>query len=130
MFSRALILVAGMLAMAAAVSAAPAPLKRQDTTVYNGQASYTEFNGGYGNCGSQVQNSEAAVGIDRNVYGNGDHCFQFIEITARGKTVRAQVVDSTDGDGALNLSTSLFEQFAPLDAGVFDASWQFVQSDN
>ncbi|KAF7295082.1 hypothetical protein MIND_01046500 [Mycena indigotica] len=107
-------------------------------------ARFTFFDTGLGACGSTNVGSDFIVALNSEVgdvhvsrqklkssqkqYGNGEHCYKMIEITYKGKTKQAQIVDMCPGCGfgALDFSTGLFDYFASEDLGVIYGSWKFL----
>ncbi|TFK19584.1 hypothetical protein FA15DRAFT_674308 [Coprinopsis marcescibilis] len=95
----------------------------------------TWFNVGLGNCGKVSKDSEPVVAMSKAFYdeNHGSNCGQWVEITDRdtGKTALGQLWDSCPGCGRddLDLSPSLFQQFAPLSKGVINISWHFKAKD-
>ncbi|KAJ7685012.1 RlpA-like double-psi beta-barrel-protein domain-containing protein-containing protein [Mycena polygramma] len=91
-------------------------------------ARFTFFDAGLGACGSYSSASDFIVALNAEQYGDGEHCYEMIEITYNGKTARAQIVDECPecAWGALDFSTSLFDHFASEDKGVLYGSWVFA----
>ncbi|KAJ7738498.1 RlpA-like double-psi beta-barrel-protein domain-containing protein-containing protein [Mycena maculata] len=96
-------------------------LKRYD------QARFTFYAAGLGACGTTNTASDFIVALNSPQYGNGEHCYEMIEITYDGKSTQAQIVDECPGCpwGALDFSTGLFDYFASESLGVIYGSWVF-----
>ncbi|KAL5495221.1 hypothetical protein ACEPAI_684 [Sanghuangporus weigelae] len=87
----------------------------------------TNYAAGLGACGQTNSASDFIVALNTEQYGSGEHCFETITITYNGKSTQAQIMDRCAGCpfGAIDLTESLFQFFAPLDQGEFYASWNF-----
>ncbi|KAF8234309.1 riboflavin aldehyde-forming enzyme [Tricholoma matsutake] len=85
---------------------------------------------GLGNCGNKDSGNQPIVAISKSLYdqNNGGNCNQWIKITANGKTAYGQVRDSCESCdmNSLDMSTSLFQQFASLSVGEIRISWEFM----
>ncbi|KAJ7063131.1 RlpA-like double-psi beta-barrel-protein domain-containing protein-containing protein [Mycena amicta] len=94
-----------------------------------GDARFTFFDTGLGACGSTNVASDFIVALNSEQYGNGEHCYEMVEITYKGKTKQAQIVDECPGCpyAALDMSTGLFDFFASEDLGVIYGSWVFCR---
>ncbi|THU85026.1 hypothetical protein K435DRAFT_869679 [Dendrothele bispora CBS 962.96] len=118
---------------ASGVSAVPVPqpaavengvLEARD--LFSGKATY--FYVGLGNCGWQSVDTDWVVALATSTYANGEHCGKQVKITnSDGTEASATVVDSCPScaDGDLDMSPGLFSNFASLDLGVFDITWEF-----
>jgi hypothetical protein len=99
---------------------------------------------GSGACGVVFNSTDLVVSLNSAQYDNGANCFKTVSITANGVTVQARVLDEVRGKTAqtprmfadilqcpgcqyagLDLSPSLFQEFAPLDLGETIGSWYF-----
>ncbi|KAK7015007.1 RlpA-like double-psi beta-barrel-protein domain-containing protein-containing protein [Favolaschia claudopus] len=91
-------------------------------------ARFTFFDTGLGACGTTNQASDFIVALNAAQFGNGDKCYEMIEITYNGKTTQAQIVDECPGCpwGGLDFSRGLFDYFASEDLGVIHGSWVFA----
>ncbi|KAL2075133.1 hypothetical protein VTL71DRAFT_75 [Oculimacula yallundae] len=58
----------------------------------------------------------------------GEHCFQQIHVSAKGKVLALTVVNEcpTCGQNDIDLSPAAFRQWASTDAGVFEVDWWFA----
>jgi len=116
-----------------AASAVASPFEVHNATVRVRAADVTHtgrgtwFNPGLGACGDTNSDSDPVVAIGAPRFGSGGNCFQWIKITANGVTAFGQTLDECEGCGEndLDLSPSLFENFAPLSQGVISVSWNF-----
>ncbi|KAH6912887.1 RlpA-like double-psi beta-barrel-protein domain-containing protein-containing protein [Coprinopsis sp. MPI-PUGE-AT-0042] len=112
-------------------SATPVPgkeIEKRVTRVGRG----TWFNVGLGNCGKWSNDWEPVVAMSKQFYdrNGGSNCGQWVEIvdTASGKKAWGQLWDSCQScqEQDIDLSPSLFQQFAPLSKGVITVSWHFI----
>ncbi|KAG8690463.1 hypothetical protein FRC08_010524 [Ceratobasidium sp. 394] len=95
---------------------------------FGGRATY--YQTGLGACGKYNNPSDKIVALNSAQYGGGypgPNCFKMITICKGGNCHPAQITDEcpTCGPGDLDLSQSLFEQFANTDDGVFQMTWTF-----
>ncbi|TDL18587.1 hypothetical protein BD410DRAFT_728304 [Rickenella mellea] len=99
--------------------------KRVDHT---GRATFFNTEGVVGVCGHKDQDSDHIVAVSPQHFGNGGNCEQWVRITANGQSHFGQTRDVCPGCGidSLDLSTSLFEEFMPLDVGFFEMTWHFM----
>ncbi|KAG7086437.1 hypothetical protein E1B28_002391 [Marasmius oreades] len=89
----------------------------------------TFFYVGLGNCGWNSVDSDWVVALSLGSnYDNGAHCGRNVRVNANGVSRTATVVDSCPscGWGDLDMSPSFFQNFASLDAGVFQMSWDWA----
>ncbi|KZT05084.1 uncharacterized protein LAESUDRAFT_656468, partial [Laetiporus sulphureus 93-53] len=91
----------------------------------------TYYDTGTGACGYTDSNNDPVVAISHLIYGNGEHCNQWIQITnqANGKAQYGKMRDKCEGcaEYNLDLSPSLFESLgADLSQGVIHIDWQFM----
>ncbi|KAI0769352.1 RlpA-like double-psi beta-barrel-protein domain-containing protein-containing protein [Trametes elegans] len=95
---------------------------------YSGDATYYYPNGGYGACGTQLQNTDYIVALNPVQYSSGANCGRRINVQYQGKSVQATVADLCPGcgSGGVDLSPVAFEQLAPLSAGRIQVTWDFV----
>ncbi|KAJ3503134.1 hypothetical protein NLJ89_g8569 [Agrocybe chaxingu] len=56
-------------------------------------ARFSWFVTGIGACGRTNSPSDFVVALNKEQFDAGDHCFETVTITVRGKTTRAQIVD-------------------------------------
>lgn len=101
------------------------PLSKRD---FSGQ--FTYFNDGMGACGQESSPSDFIVALNSAQYDGGKYCGQTITITYQGKSCQATIVDECPGCGygGLDMSTGLFQFFAPESVGVLQGSWSFGSS--
>ncbi|KZP20854.1 hypothetical protein FIBSPDRAFT_696712, partial [Athelia psychrophila] len=92
---------------------------------FSGQ--FTYFDDGMGACGHESQPGDFIVAMNSGQYDGGKYCGQTISITYNGKTAQATVVDECPGCGpnGLDMSTGLFQFFAPESKGVLEGTWSF-----
>ncbi|KAI0041588.1 hypothetical protein FA95DRAFT_1526387 [Auriscalpium vulgare] len=124
------------LASAASLSAAAPPEARSPDVTGSSlelskrfdDATLTYYNVGLGACGQVDVASDYVVALDSAQWSGGAHCFQRINITANGKSAVATIVDDCAdcSDTGLDLSTGLFQFFAPLSAGELQGTCNFV----
>ncbi|KAF5391457.1 hypothetical protein D9757_002050 [Collybiopsis confluens] len=90
-------------------------------------ARFTFFDVGLGACGTTNVPSDFVVALNSAQYGGGEDCYQTITISYNGMSTQAQIVDECPGCpyGGLDLSTGLFQYFAPEEVGVLYGSWDF-----
>jgi len=102
-----------------------APVAIEKRITHTGQGTWFEV--GLGACGYENVNSDKIVALSVERYGDGGNCNQYVKITANGNTEYAQVRDECEacGEYSLDMSPSLFEEFASLSVGVIDISWNF-----
>ncbi|THU82908.1 hypothetical protein K435DRAFT_807919 [Dendrothele bispora CBS 962.96] len=120
------------LVLVASALAAPAPSNETSTLEkridHFGDATFFEV--GLGNCGVVSKDSDKIVAIPKELYdrNNGGNCFQWVKITDQrnGNVHFGQTFDSCPGCGdGLDLSPSLFQEFADLGVGRFPIKWNF-----
>ncbi|KAI0269926.1 expansin family protein [Gloeopeniophorella convolvens] len=110
--------------------AAPVPgTELEKRVTHKGRGTW--FTPGLGNCGGTNNSNDHIVAMSKAFYdaNNGGNCYQFLEISWGGKTVKAQMVDSCPGCGEndLDMSPAVFKEFASLDKGVLSGiSWHFI----
>ncbi|KAJ7489884.1 hypothetical protein B0H11DRAFT_2229399 [Mycena galericulata] len=61
------------------------------------QARFTFFDTGLGACGTTNSPSDFIVALNSPQYGNGEHCYEMIQISYGGKSATAQIVDECPG---------------------------------
>jgi len=95
-------------------------------------AKFTYYGAGMGACGQESSSSDFVVALNSAQYGNGADCFKTITILCNGKTAQAKIVDECPGCGFgdLDLTTALFQHFAPEIEGVIYGTWTFDGLDN
>jgi expansin (peptidoglycan-binding protein) len=97
----------------------------------------TYYTPGLGSCGVTNTDSEAIVALAEDmmtaaqVGGNPNDnplCGKSITISWQGKTATAKIMDTCPGcaDGGLDLTPTLFQEFAPLSVGrLTGMTWTF-----
>ncbi|KAF8489965.1 Non-catalytic module family EXPN protein [Russula emetica] len=88
----------------------------------------TFYNPGLGACGQTNSGDQLVVAIPTDIFGNGAHCGQQVDIVFKNKSVQATVVDecpTCDGEG-IDMSPTLFQNFAATAVGVIEVTWNFV----
>jgi len=108
--------------------AAPSPVARKED--FNGIATFFYQNGIAGACGKVHQDTDHVVALHTNMYDEGAHCGKTIVITntKTGATRTGVIADecpTCNGDGCIDLSSSLFDEFASAEQGIFPVSWHF-----
>ncbi|KAE8263490.1 hypothetical protein A4X09_0g7219 [Tilletia walkeri] len=100
---------------------------------FTGRATWYGVGVTMGACGKWTTPDTRAVALNIQLYGNPDAqsawCGKKLRITKGGRTSIATVVDccpTCPGDGDLDMSKILFQDFAGLDAGIFQMSWSLV----
>ncbi|TYJ56557.1 hypothetical protein B9479_002649 [Cryptococcus floricola] len=131
LFSALFTLALALPAFSAPVEKAVALEKRR--TTYNGQATFYDV--GLGACGGTNVATDYIVALNTAQYGSGypgPHCGKAITISYGGKQVGATIQDEcpTCAYGALDMSTSLFLNFATADDGVFQMTWWYDDDDS
>ncbi|KLO08985.1 Non-catalytic module family EXPN protein [Schizopora paradoxa] len=132
MFSTQLFSVLAAVAVLAG-SAVASPLETRNATVRVRAADVTHtgrgtfFTPGLGACGQTSTSSDPVVAIGAGRFGSGGNCFQWMKITANGVTAFGQTLDECEscGDSDIDMSPSLFQNFAPLSQGVVEVTWNF-----
>ncbi|KAJ9116405.1 hypothetical protein QFC22_004847 [Naganishia vaughanmartiniae] len=117
------------IASVAALAVSASPVKRG----FGGRATF--YATGLGACGEVNTDSDYIVALNSAQYGEGypgPECFKQIQISANGKTATATIMDQCPSCsyGELDLSPSLFNHFASPDDGVFQMTWDYVNSNN
>jgi len=86
----------------------------------------TWFGPGVGACGWHNKASDHIVALSYKIYSKA-HCGKMITIVAEGKTHSAQVVDKCPSctESSLDMSPSLFSEFANESKGVITVKWKF-----
>jgi len=85
-------------------------------------------------CGGSYSTEGFYVALSQETFGyqgNSPYCYRAVVISYGGKTANAQIVDACVGCSdyspwALDLSTGLFEHFAPMSVGVLSIDWSFA----
>ncbi|KIK06513.1 hypothetical protein K443DRAFT_2991 [Laccaria amethystina LaAM-08-1] len=93
-------------------------------------ARWTFYDVGLGACGKNNVASDFIVALNSAQFGSGypgPNCFKIITMSYGGKTTTATIMDECPGCpyGGLDLSTGLFQFFAPESVGVIYAEWSF-----
>ncbi|SNX87301.1 uncharacterized protein MEPE_06011 [Melanopsichium pennsylvanicum] len=93
---------------------------------YSGKGTY--FTPNQGSCGAWNTESDKIVALSEDIYQSGTHCFRGVEICHGSKCAAAKVADLCPGchHTSLDMSKSLFKEFAHLDVGVIDIQWYFT----
>ncbi|KZP27533.1 hypothetical protein FIBSPDRAFT_853390 [Athelia psychrophila] len=102
-----------------------APLEIENRSSHSGRGTW--FTPGLGNCGKHNKSTDMIVALPTKDYAGGSHCEKMIHITSGGKTHSAKVVDRCPdcSEGDLDMSESLFKEFASLGKGEIKVSWYF-----
>ncbi|GHJ89992.1 hypothetical protein NliqN6_6394 [Naganishia liquefaciens] len=109
----------------AALGVSAGPVKRD----FGGRATF--YATGLGACGEWNNDSDYIVALNSAQYGGGypgPECFKQIKIWANGQEATATIMDECPSCnyGDLDMSPSLFNQFANPDDGVFQMNWQYI----
>ncbi|KAK0525890.1 hypothetical protein OC834_004997 [Tilletia horrida] len=103
---------------------------------YTGRATWYGVGVTMGACGKWTTPDTRAVALNIALYGNPNAqsgwCGKKLRITAGGRTSIATVVDccpTCPGNGDLDMSKILFQDFEGLDTGIFQMSWSWVGAD-
>ncbi|KAL9932248.1 hypothetical protein V8E36_009020 [Tilletia maclaganii] len=103
---------------------------------YHGTGTWYGVGVSMGACGAWTSPDQRAVALNIGLYGNqnaqSSWCGKKLRITANGKTSIATVVDccpTCPGGGDLDMSKTLFQDFAGLGEGVVDIKWSWVGAD-
>ncbi|KAI0010846.1 RlpA-like double-psi beta-barrel-protein domain-containing protein-containing protein [Xylariaceae sp. FL0662B] len=89
----------------------------------------TYYEPGLGSCGWTNSDSEQVVALSPAQYARDPAaCGKTIQITKDGKTVTAKVVDKCPScsEGSIDVSSTVFQQLAPLTVGRTQVEWDFV----
>lgn len=94
--------------------------------MFNGKGTF--FKPDQGACGAWNVPSDHIVALSSDIYQDGEHCFDSIEVCHNGKCVPAKVADECPGchHTSLDMTSSLFKELANLDIGVIDIKWRFT----
>ncbi|EMD32261.1 expansin-like protein [Gelatoporia subvermispora B] len=98
-------------------------------SAYTGEITYYNTDNGVGACGTQLSDSGYTAALSSDVYDNGAHCGQSIQIQWQGNTVTATVEDLCPGcdSTSVDLTPTAFEALAPTSVGVLSgATWNFT----
>ncbi|KAJ7095642.1 RlpA-like double-psi beta-barrel-protein domain-containing protein-containing protein, partial [Mycena epipterygia] len=60
-------------------------------------ATYYDPDGGFGACGTQLQNSDFIVALPESQYDNGAHCGQTVNVEYQGNSIQVTVADLCPG---------------------------------
>ncbi|PBK66769.1 hypothetical protein ARMSODRAFT_939053 [Armillaria solidipes] len=92
-----------------------------------GDATWYDPNGNFGACGAPMQNSDHIVALSSDQYAGGAHCWKHIGVNYNGKFVDATIGDLCPGCGinGIDLSSSAFQELAPLDVGRIQVTWNY-----
>ncbi|KAI1495180.1 RlpA-like double-psi beta-barrel-protein domain-containing protein-containing protein [Biscogniauxia mediterranea] len=127
MFSLAQIAVALSCAVGYAAAAPVAsPSSASTGTTFTGDITY--YTPGLGACGSTSTDTEHVVALASSQFSGSDPCGKTIEITKDGKTTTATVVDKCPScaEGAIDVSSTVFESIADLSVGRTTVTWKFT----
>ncbi|KAI0644379.1 hypothetical protein C8Q79DRAFT_971377 [Trametes meyenii] len=84
-------------------------------------------------CGTVDKDTDFVAAINTLQWGNGEHCFETIEVQFQGKVAQAKITDECPGCpfAGLNFSPALFEAVVgPLSLGAVNTgTWGFTDSD-
>ncbi|CAA7266464.1 unnamed protein product [Cyclocybe aegerita] len=88
-------------------------------------ARFSWFVTGLGACGRTNAPSDFVVALNKEQFDAGDHCFETVTITVRGKTTRAQIVDRCElcGYNGLDFTQGLFNFFGG--DGIIYGDWEY-----
>ncbi|KAF7343605.1 hypothetical protein MSAN_01981400 [Mycena sanguinolenta] len=98
-----------------------------------GIASYYFPDGGFGACGSPLQNSDFIVALGTDTWAGGAHCGQTINVQYQGKSIQVTVEDLCEGCAARGANGLDLSQgaMAALDSnyvndGIITVTWSFA----
>ncbi|KIJ57341.1 hypothetical protein M422DRAFT_238935 [Sphaerobolus stellatus SS14] len=96
-----------------------------------GRATYFYQYDAYGACGHIHGDNDLVLALQWETYGNGEYCGKKVCLTHEETNVTACgiVADKCpgcDGPGNIDLSTGLFDIFAPEINSSFPVTWKFV----
>ncbi|KAJ7737412.1 RlpA-like double-psi beta-barrel-protein domain-containing protein-containing protein [Mycena maculata] len=102
------------------------PVKRQS---FNAEATYYDTDGGFGACGTQLQNSDFAVALSEDTWDGGAHCGESITVDYNGASVIVTVEDLCPGCSGDNIDL-VEAAMAALDSnyvndGIIPVTWFF-----
>ncbi|KAF7343606.1 hypothetical protein MSAN_01981100 [Mycena sanguinolenta] len=96
-------------------------------------ASYYFPDGGFGACGSPLQNSDFIVALGTDTWAGGAHCGQTINVQYQGKSIQVTVEDLCEGCAARGANGLDLSQgaMAALDSnyvndGIITVTWSFA----
>ncbi|SJL17496.1 uncharacterized protein ARMOST_21048 [Armillaria ostoyae] len=107
---------------------------------FTGDATWYSPNGGFGACGTPLQNSDYIVALSTAQYAGGANCGRVIRVSCRflpqvsslflldeGRSVDVTIRDLCPGCGPneIDLSSSAFQQLAGLDVGRIQVTWDY-----
>ncbi|KAI0666701.1 hypothetical protein C8Q78DRAFT_1082954 [Trametes maxima] len=102
-----------------------------DVAVFD-NARFTWFEVGPNSCGTVDKDTDFVVSLNTPQWGNGEHCFETVEVQFQGKTAQAKITGECPGCpfAGLDLSPALFEAIVgPLSLGVVNTGiWSFVDT--
>ncbi|KAK0431975.1 RlpA-like double-psi beta-barrel-protein domain-containing protein-containing protein [Armillaria borealis] len=94
---------------------------------FTGDATWYSPNGGFGACGTPLQNSDYIVALSSAQYAGGANCGRVIRLSYEGRSVDVIIRDLCPGCGpnGIDLSSSAFQQLADLDVGRIQVTWDY-----
>ncbi|KAK0207346.1 riboflavine-aldehyde-forming enzyme [Armillaria fumosa] len=106
---------------------AVATLSISMVNAFTGDATWYAPNGGFGACGTPLQNSDHIVALSTAQYAGGANCGKVIRVSYEGRSVDVTVRDLCPGCGTngIDLSSSAFQQLAGLDVGRIRVTWDY-----
>ncbi|KAB5591143.1 hypothetical protein CTheo_5394 [Ceratobasidium theobromae] len=139
LFSKLAVIAISTLGLASSGLAAPVESASNSTLeargpTHNGEVTYYYPGGGYGACGTRINNGDMVAAISARAYdelmvdSNPNHsraCGKTATVTANGKTISVRVADRC-GDcpyDNIDLTSAGFQRLAPLSAGRIKATW-------
>ncbi|KAF7328266.1 hypothetical protein MVEN_02566500 [Mycena venus] len=98
---------------------------------FNGLATYYDPDGGFGACGSRLQNSDFIVALGTGHWDGGSHCGQTVNVQYQGRTIQVSVQDLCPGCQGANGIDLSEGAIAALDSnykidGVISVVWSFA----
>ncbi|KAJ6619618.1 RlpA-like double-psi beta-barrel-protein domain-containing protein-containing protein [Mycena sp. CBHHK59/15] len=98
---------------------------------FNGLATFYDPDGGFGACGSPLQNGDFIVALGTGHWDGGSHCGQTVNVQFQGRTIQVSVQDLCPGCQGANGIDLSEGAMAALDSnylkdGVISVVWSFA----
>ncbi|KAF7313091.1 hypothetical protein MKEN_00994900 [Mycena kentingensis (nom. inval.)] len=98
---------------------------------FNGLATYYDPNGGFGSCGTPLQNGDFIVALGEGHYDGGAHCGKTVNVQYKGKTIQVVAQDrcpGCQGANGIDLSEGAMAALDPnyIFDGVINVVWGFA----
>ncbi|KAJ7199040.1 RlpA-like double-psi beta-barrel-protein domain-containing protein-containing protein [Mycena pura] len=98
---------------------------------FNGLATFYDPNGGFGACGSPLQNGDFIVALGEANWDGGAHCGQTVNVQFQGRSFQVTVQDlcpGCQGANGIDLAEGAMAALDPnyINDGVISVVWSFV----